>query len=107
MTLALGMVGAMENLNVGVADLFASPGLGTVTARLELEAGAAPERLAEAQSVLMALADATTILAAPPGLKRGIDVWGRLPEGFEVMRALRAEFDPERTINPGRFAGFL
>ena len=48
-----------------------------------------------------------TILAAPPSWKQGIDVWGRLPAGFEVMRSLREQFDPKRTINPGRFAGFL
>lgn len=106
-TLALGMIGAMENLSFRIPELWASPGLGTVMARLEFGEGAAPERLAEAQSILMALAEATTILVAPPEMKRGIDVWGRLPEGFEVMRALRAEFDPERTVNPGRFAGFL
>ena len=59
------------------------------------------------QAILLGLADTATILAAPPQWKRGIDVWGRLPEGFEVMQSLRAEFDPARTINPGRFAGFL
>ena len=31
----------------------------------------------------------STILAAPPSWKQGIDVWGRLPEGFDVMRSLR------------------
>ena len=63
--------------------------------------------LAEVQGVLLGLADTATILAAPPAWKQGIDVWGRLPEGFEVMRSLREQFDPQRTINPGRFAGFL
>jgi len=39
--------------------------------------------------------------------KHGIDVWGRLPEGIDLMRSLREQFDPKRTINPGRFAGYL
>jgi glycolate oxidase FAD binding subunit len=30
-------------------------------------------------------------------------VWGALPEGFETMRALKARFDPNGILNPGRF----
>jgi glycolate oxidase FAD binding subunit len=63
--------------------------------------------LAEVQSVLLGLAETATILSAPASWKDGIDVWGRLPAGFDVMRSLREQFDPKRTINPGRFAGFL
>jgi glycolate oxidase FAD binding subunit len=78
-----------------------------VVARLAFDGAGSVERLAEAQSVLLALADTTTILSAPPAWKQGIDIWGRLPDGFEVMRSLREAFDPERTVNPGRFANFL
>ena len=46
-----------------------------------------------------------TILAAPPEAKRSLDVWGRTPMTIDVMRALKAEFDPTRVLNPGRFAG--
>jgi glycolate oxidase FAD binding subunit len=106
-TLVLGMIDAMDQLDASLPELWASPGLGTVTARVELGEDSSPDRLAETQSILMALTDTITILAAPPEWKRGLDVWGRLPDGFEVMRALRAEFDPKRTVNPGRFAGFL
>ncbi len=76
-------------------------------ARLDLGAEGSQEGLARVQGVLLSLADTVTILAAPPSWKGGIDVWGRVPEGFEVMQAIRQQFDPERTINPGRFAGFL
>jgi glycolate oxidase FAD binding subunit len=106
-TLAQGIIAAMENLGAGVTQLFASPGIGVVIIRLDLGSRPTSDRLAEIQAILLALAGSTTILAAPPEMKRGIDVWGSLPDGFEVMRALRAEFDPGRTINPGRFAGFL
>ena len=105
--LADGVVAALSDIGVEVPFLAASPGLGTVVARLDFGGGGSPERLAEAQAVLLGLADTATILAAPTAWKRGLDVWGRLPDGFDVMRALREEFDPARTINPGRFAGFL
>jgi glycolate oxidase FAD binding subunit len=106
-TLAAGVTNAMERLGIGVPYLAASPGIGSVVARLDLGAQGCAERLAEVQSVLLALAETATILAAPTAWKRGIDIWGRPPDGFEVMRALREEFDPNRTVNPGRFAGFL
>ena len=105
--LASRFVDAMHALRVTVAYLAASPGLGIVVARLDLGGAGSPEVLARVQGVLLNVADTATILCAPPSWKRGIDVWGRLPEGFDVMQALRQQFDPERTINPGRFAGFL
>jgi glycolate oxidase FAD binding subunit len=102
-----GIVAALSDVGISAPYLAVSPGLGSVVARLDLGGNESPERLAEAQAVLLGLADTVTILAAPPDWKRGIDVWGRLPEGFDVMRSLRQQFDPQRTINPGRFAGFL
>jgi len=32
-------------------------------------------------------------------------VWGEAPAALEQMRALKARFDPNRTLNPGRFVG--
>ncbi len=106
-TLAVGAIAAMGDLGIAVPYLAASPGLGIVVVRLEPGEQGSAAWLAETQAVFLALADNATILGAPPEWKRGIDVWGRLPEGFEVMKSLRREFDPARTINPGRFAGFL
>ena len=101
------LVEAMSSSRVAIPYLGASPGLGVAVARLDFGSDGGPEKLAAVQDALLGLADTVTILAAPASWKRGIDVWGRLPEGFDVMRALRQQFDPERTVNPGRFAGFL
>ncbi|MDR3673092.1 MAG: FAD-binding oxidoreductase [Holophaga sp.] len=40
---------------------------------------------------------------APPPLKRLLDVWGPAGSGLELMRRLKAEFDPRGICNPGRF----
>jgi glycolate oxidase FAD binding subunit len=101
------MTAALNEMGIAMPYLAASPGLGAIAARLDFGSGGSSRLLADVQRVLLGLADTATILAAPPSWKHGIDVWGRLPEGFDVMRSLREQFDPKRTINPGRFAGFL
>jgi glycolate oxidase FAD binding subunit len=105
--LVIGVLSAMNGIGIATPYLAASPGLGVVVARLDLGDEGSAGRLADVQGILLDLAETATILGAPPSWKHGIDVWGRLPEGFDVMRSLRTQFDPERTINPGRFAGFL
>ena len=63
--------------------------------------------LAAVQSALLGVARHVTVLAAPAAAKADIDVWGPLPEGHAVMAALKAQFDPDNVLNPGRFAGRL
>lgn len=45
--------------------------------------------------------------AAPPAVKRAIDVFGETAGDFSIMRRLKEEFDPLRTLAPGRFVGRL
>lgn len=42
---------------------------------------------------------------APPPLKRQVDAWGAPGDGVDMMRRLKAEFDPRGLCNPGRFVG--
>jgi len=43
---------------------------------------------------------------APLALRGSLDPWGSIPGGaLELMRTLKREFDPGRTLNPGRFVG--
>jgi glycolate oxidase FAD binding subunit len=65
--------------------------------------GAAVERLRA-----FALADdgSVVIERGPAALRAAVDPWGPVPApALELMRALKQEFDPRRTLNPGRFAG--
>ena len=47
----------------------------------------------------------------PLALKGELDVWGDpssgQDSGIEIMRRLKNKFDPNRTLNPGRFIGGL
>jgi glycolate oxidase FAD binding subunit len=44
---------------------------------------------------------------APRDLKAHADAWGKPGGGFDLMRRLKAEFDPRNLCNPGRFLGGL
>jgi glycolate oxidase FAD binding subunit len=102
--LTRSIVALLSEHGISLDSLSASVGLGTVVARCSMPAGSS-ERLAALQSGLLSVANHTTILAAPTGWKRELDVWGRPPETLDVMRSLKEQFDPARVLNPGRFAG--
>ncbi|MEO8737991.1 MAG: FAD-binding oxidoreductase [Edaphobacter sp.] len=34
-----------------------------------------------------------------------VDLWGPLPSSFPLMQKIKEQFDPNRTLNPGRFLG--
>jgi glycolate oxidase FAD binding subunit len=45
-----------------------------------------------------------TVLTAPAEVRAAVDPWGPVP-GLDLMRRLKAELDPCRTLSPGRFVG--
>jgi glycolate oxidase FAD binding subunit len=55
------------------------------------------------------LGGAAVLEAVPPGARAApdLDVWGPTRDDFPLMQALKAQFDPRGTLNPGRFLGRL
>ena len=107
-SLAEAILGVIGEHGVTSRAVSVSPGLGTVVARLGFpQAPDGAPALRRVQRALLGVADHVTILAAPPGWKAGLDVWGEPPATLDVMRALKSQFDPERTLNRGRFAGHI
>ncbi|HMD02943.1 MAG TPA: hypothetical protein VKG44_08250, partial [Candidatus Baltobacteraceae bacterium] len=47
------------------------------------------------------------VLVAPSALRSDLAAWGAAPHALEKMRALKARFDPQRTLAPGRFIGHI
>ncbi len=45
------------------------------------------------------------VLDCPPAVKAALDVWGDPGDALELMRRIKAQFDPRATLNPGRFVG--
>ncbi len=44
------------------------------------------------------------VLHAPPEVRDLVDLFGPVPS-LALMRAVKNQFDPARTMAPGRFAG--
>lgn len=68
---------------------------------------AAAEALALARRALEARRGSLVLAEAPPGVRAGLDAWGAPPSSLAVMRSLKARFDPEGRLAPGRFVGGL
>ena len=45
------------------------------------------------------------VLEAPLNVKREMDVWGPATDAVPIMRRVKAELDPNSTLNPGRLIG--
>ena len=63
--------------------------------------------LKSARDVIARRAGVLVVEHAPLSLKQQTDVFGPLRGDFPIMKRLRAEFDAERTLSPGRFVGRL
>ncbi|HYL16681.1 MAG TPA: FAD-binding oxidoreductase [Terriglobales bacterium] len=45
------------------------------------------------------------VLRCPREIKSQMDVWGSPGDALSLMRSIKSQFDPTRTLNPGRFIG--
>jgi glycolate oxidase FAD binding subunit len=69
------------------------------------DTAAAVAALTRARGAQVALGGTLTVAAAPPEVRAGFDPWGAPPAAVEVMRRLKARFDPDGRLAPGRFVG--
>jgi glycolate oxidase FAD binding subunit len=83
-------------------------GTGIIYARIPLTADAVQSTalgaaLANIRAQLATMRSYMVAESAPPSVKASFDCWGDLGPQVEVMRGLKAAFDPRRVLNPGRF----
>ncbi|MDO5739751.1 MAG: FAD-binding oxidoreductase [Ornithinimicrobium sp.] len=93
------------------ATVIGSAGTGVLYAALPVDAGSADasslaSALASIRRTSSALGGSTIVLDAPAALKPGLDTWGPIA-ALDLMRRVKAEFDPQRVLAPGRFVGGL
>jgi glycolate oxidase FAD binding subunit len=87
-------------------SLMADVGNGQVFSRIDTSDGDV-ERLASCWNYVRELGRHATLLSAPVAVKANTDVFGKEPAGFHIMRTLKQQFDPDGTLNRGRFIGHL
>jgi len=76
----------------GIVDITLNGGASTLTSLVK-----SLRNLAES------LSGSLVVEAAPPDLKRQIDVWGDMGPGLALMKRIKFNFDPGGILNPGRF----
>ncbi|NJN16347.1 MAG: FAD-binding oxidoreductase [Oscillochloris sp.] len=68
-----------------------------------LRLNGAVDGLHAAHSAILKYQPHLTILGAPHDLLAALPVWGRDLPNLDLMRRIKQEFDPQNTMNPGRF----
>jgi glycolate oxidase FAD binding subunit len=83
--------------------------LGVLRAQV-LGAGAreAAAIVARLRDVVAPVDGSVVVERAPAEVRAAVDPWGPVaPGALDLMRAIKRQFDPEGTLNPGRFVGGL
>lgn len=106
---ATGAVTALASAMLSGSMVVARPTLGLIYLFAGVEPGPG-----DTASTIGRLRQAVTphdgwvvVEACAPAAKRLLDVWGVPERDLGVSRRLREQFDPHRTLNPGRFVGGL
>jgi FAD/FMN-containing dehydrogenase len=81
------------------AEWWTSPGIGIV--HWSITGGAAAVR--DARATAESAGGSLVIMAGPDSLRQEVGAWGSPPPTLELMKRLKHAFDPQRTLNPGRF----
>ena len=81
------------------ARWIAQPGVG-VAYWFGLESA---DRFRAVRAAAEKLGGSAVLLAASAELKREVGAWGKPPATIELMRRVRAAFDPKGTLSPGRY----
>ncbi len=79
-------------------------GHGTVYVWLAGPLEALPDAVSKLRQEARDMRGSLVVQHASPALARSLDVWGPV-NALELMRTIKERFDPQSTLNPGRFVG--
>jgi glycolate oxidase FAD binding subunit len=95
----------------GAAEMIGYAGVGLAYARWPLsehiDVTMAALALAELRAALAAVGGYVVVEDAPDRLRLALDLWGTSPPTLPLMQALKAQWDPQGILNPGRYIGGL
>ncbi|GIJ22409.1 FAD-binding oxidoreductase [Micromonospora lutea] len=99
---------ALRDAAGGPVPVRGSAGLGVVHAALPgaMSPGRVASILAAVRGVLLARQGRCVVLAAPPAVRRTVDLWGERAD-LAQLRAVKQYLDPAHRLAPGRLPGGL
>jgi glycolate oxidase FAD binding subunit len=86
------------------AALTADLGVGVVRVGTTDDAATGIKLLEQLRAAARQLGGTLFVERAPLELKHGVDSWGEVRSGAELMRGIKRELDPAGLLSPGRFA---
>ncbi|MDQ0381326.1 FAD-binding oxidoreductase [Amycolatopsis thermophila] len=89
---------------LGGAAVRGSPGVGVLHAGVPADPEAVPAFVERVRGASAGWGGDIVVLDAPAPVKAALDVWGPV-RGITLMRRVKDQFDPDRLMAPGRFAG--
>ena len=87
------------------AAVVAQPGYGMMSAHWFGEYEGMGERIRQARAYAHGVGGSLIVERAPTAVKDSLDVWDYSGESLEVMKSLKAQYDPNGILNPNRFTG--
>ena len=104
---ALDAIGSVTSECDAQARVVGRIGIGALVLRLAGTLDARVAAIVELRRRLETKQGHVTVTAAERELRARLDPWGPIGPAFAVMRALKQQFDPTNTLNPGRGPGGL
>jgi len=84
------------------AETMVSPGLGVMRVSLPAPDDGVGPMIEAIVSITTDHGASWVLESAPPSLRSLAPPWGPVPEGVDLMRSVKREFDPAGILNPGR-----
>lgn len=78
-------------------------GLGIIRVVFDEDGKKSVERIRQMRSLAAESGGTLFVERASPGVKQEVDAWGDMHSADDLMRSVKAKFDPESVLNPGRF----
>jgi glycolate oxidase FAD binding subunit len=94
-----------ENAFLAHPDCVATADIGTGIIRMAFDANeeSAVDSIKRLRASAAAANGSLVIEKASPEARRAADVWGEIGSTAELMRSIKARFDPQSLLSPGRF----
>lgn len=84
------------------ASMLVSPGLGSLRITIPGDQADSSTYATDILGVANGLDVACVLESASQALRSAVSTWGAEPEGIDVMRSVKRQFDPSNVLNPGR-----